>query len=236
MQVLLARGTKNQTLQTMRVVGIFNGFPGFPQGADLVTNLAFYQAMTRLPEVDFFLARATDHGASGLSRATTSISEATGAQDPMNVESTATTLNKDQSSLTALNVHGLADLTSAYTLLMIVTGLSIFVFGVMLQRRREYVTMRAHGASGGHLRAVVVAEVSLVTLSGVASGLLVGVSTAQLLVRVLHPLFILRPSTALPAGRLAVAVALTLASGLACALVATAMALRQRPSEVLREA
>jgi hypothetical protein len=117
-QVLLARGTKQQTLRTFRVVGIFKKLPGFPQGTDVVTNLSTYVAATGLKQADFFLARATDPSHAGLAKLATALRAGPGAADPLNVETSATALNKDQSSLTALNVHGLLDLNSLYTLLM----------------------------------------------------------------------------------------------------------------------
>ena len=39
-EVLLALGTKQRDLESFRVVGLFERFPGFPQGTNLVANLA----------------------------------------------------------------------------------------------------------------------------------------------------------------------------------------------------
>ncbi len=68
-----------------------------------------------------------------------------GARDRLSVDTTETTFNKDQSSLTALNVRGLVDLDSFYTLAISAAVVAMFVFGLMLQRRREYVVLRAQG-------------------------------------------------------------------------------------------
>ncbi len=54
-------------------------------------------------------------------------------------------LARDQSSLAALKVAGLADLDSGFALAMAVIAIAIFVFGLLLQRRREYVTLRGPG-------------------------------------------------------------------------------------------
>ena len=72
-QVLLARGTKKETKQTFHVVGLFERFPGFPQGTNLVANLGCYEAATGSKRADFFLARATDDSHAGLARAVTSL-------------------------------------------------------------------------------------------------------------------------------------------------------------------
>jgi putative ABC transport system permease protein len=234
-EVLLARGTKNQTLKKFHVVGLFKNFPGFPQGTNLVANLAYYQAATRLTRADFFLVRTADHSHAGHDRVAAALRSGPGRHDPITIESTETALDKDQSSLTALNVHGLIDLDSLYTMLMSAACLAIFVFGLLLQRRREYVTLLAHGMETRQLRALVLGEAALVAICGLLSGVLVGTVMAQLFVHILRPLFLLDPHVAFPAGRIALLAVLPMAAALASALTATSMLRRMRPTELLRE-
>ncbi len=234
-EVLLARGTKNQALRKFHVVGLFERFPGFPQGTNLVANLAYYQSATHLTRADFFLARTADHTRAGLTRAVAALRSGPGRDDPITVESTATALNKDQSSLTALNVHGLVDLDSVYTLLMSAACMTIFVFGLMLQRRREYVTLLAQGMEGRRLRALVLGEAGIVAICGLAAGLVVGTVMAHLLVHILRPLFILEPGVTFATRRVALLAILPMVATLAAALAATAMLRRMRPTELLRD-
>jgi putative ABC transport system permease protein len=234
-QVLLARGTKKETKQTFHVVGLFERFPGFPQGTNLVANLGYYEKTTGSKRTDFFLARAADHSDAGLARAVTSIEAGPGKQAPLNIDSTETALDKDQSSLTALNVHGLVDLDSLYTLLMSAAGIAIFVFGMMLQRRREYVAQLAQGMQSREIRALVLGEAALVAACGLTAGLLVGTGMGYLLVHILRPLFILDPSVTFPAGKIVTLAVLVLAATLASALSATVILRRLRPTEILRE-
>ncbi|HYM57223.1 MAG TPA: FtsX-like permease family protein [Solirubrobacteraceae bacterium] len=235
-RVLLARGTKSQTLKPFRVVGLFERLPGFPQGTDLVVNLSRYAAATGSRRADFFLARAADGSHAGLARAVGALRSGPGRGDPLNIDTRETALDKDQSSLTALNVHGLVDLDSLYTLLMSAAAIAIFVFGLMLQRRREYVTLRAQGLQTRELHALVLGEAALVAVCGLTAGALVGTGMAYLLVHILRPLFILDPSVTFPGGEIAMFAALALAATLASALTATAILRRLRPTEVLREA
>jgi putative ABC transport system permease protein len=234
-QVLLARGTKKQTLKTFQVVGLFDNFPGFPQGTNLVANLGYYQAATGSRRADFFLAETTDGSSAGLARAVAALRSGPGNQDPLKIDSTETALDKDRSSLTALNVHGLVDLDSLFTLLMAATAIAIFVFGLMLQRRREYVTLLAQGMQTRELQALVLAEVALVAVCGLAAGILVGTGMAYLLVHVLRPLFILDPSVTFAPARIATLSLLSVAAALAAALAATAILRHLKPSELLRE-
>jgi putative ABC transport system permease protein len=234
-RVLLARGTKRQKLAPFRVVGLFKRFPGFPEGTNLVANLRSYEAATGLRRADFFLARTTDSSHEGLARAIAGIRAGPAARDRLNVESTETALDKDQSSLTAVNFHGLVDLDSFFALLMSATCIAIFVFGLMLQRRREYVTLRAQGVQSRELHALVLGEAGLVAGLGLAAGLLVGTGMGYLLMHVLRPLFILDPGATFPTGDVLTLAGIVGAATLASALIATALLRGLRPTEVLRE-
>jgi putative ABC transport system permease protein len=234
-KVLLARGTKHQTQRSFQVAGQFERFPGFPQGTNIVANLSYYEHATGTRAVNFFLVRASGHGHADLAQATAAIQAGPGKADPLRIDSTETALDKDQSSLTALNVNGLLDLDSLFTLLMSVAAVGILVFGLMLQRRREYVTLLAQGMLAGELRTLVLAEVALVAVSGVAVGLLVGTGMGYLLVHVLRPLFILDPGMTFPVGSVAVVAGLAVAAAVASAFLAAALLRRLSPTELLRE-
>lgn len=234
-RVLLARGTKRQKLAELRVVGLFKRFPGFPEGVGLVANLRGYTALTRSPRADFFLAGTSDRGRPALDRAVAALRSGPGSRDQIEIETTRTALDKDQSSLTALNVHGLVDLDVLYTLLMSAAAVAIFVFGLMLQRRREYVTLRAQGMHPGELRALVLGEAAVVAVCGLVSGIAVGTGMAYLLVHVLRPLFVLDPVEVLPVADVATLATLALAATAASALTGTAILRRLKPMELLRE-
>lgn len=235
-QVLLARGTKRQRLERFRVAGLFERFPGFPQGTTLVANLATVAAATRSERVDFFLGKAADGGDAGPARAAAALRAGPGRTAPLNIDTRATALDKDQSSLTALNVRGLVGLDTVYTLLMTAGVIAIFVFGLMLERRREYVVLRAQGMRTAELRALVLGEAALVAAAGVAAGVAVGAGMAALLVGVLRPLFVLDPAVALPGAEIAVRAGLAGVATLVTALAATALLRRYEPAELLREA
>jgi putative ABC transport system permease protein len=229
-RVLLARGTNRQKLAPFHVVGLFERFPGFPEGTNLVARLDYYGSETRQRRADFFLARATE-----LAGAVAAIRAGPGRRDPLNIETTETALDKDQSSLTAINFQGLVDLNSFFTLLMCAAGIAIFIFGLMLQRRREYVTLLAQGIQKGELQALVIGEAALVAVCGLAAGIAVGTGMAYLLMHVLRGLFILDPAMTFPAGDVGVLVALVLAATLVSALIAIVLLRRLRPTEILRE-
>jgi ABC-type lipoprotein release transport system permease subunit len=234
-KILLARGTPQQSLQPFVVAGRFTRFPGFPFGVDVVMNLATYQSHTHLTDADFFLLKAQDGGPVGLTRAEAALREGPGRRDPVTIESTSTALNKDQSSLTALDIHGLVDLDTFFTTTMSAAALALFVFGLLLHRRREYLTLRALGMAGRTLFALVLAEGVVVVACGLLTGLPVGIGMGYLFVHILRPLFILAPVAVVPLGGVAVVALLPALAALACAAAALVTLRRLRITEVLRE-
>jgi hypothetical protein len=70
-------------------------------------------------------------------RAAAALQAGPGGEDPLVIATTRTALDKDQSSLTALDINGLVDLNLLATLLMSVACVGLFVFGLLLARRRS---------------------------------------------------------------------------------------------------
>ena len=112
---------------------------------------------------------------------------------------------------------------------------AIFVFGLMLQRRREYIVLRAQGLPSRGLQALVLGEASFVGISGLLAGTVVGAGLGLLLVDILKPLFILPPVAVAPLGAAALLAGLVIAATLLSTLAALSILRRLSPSEVLRE-
>jgi putative ABC transport system permease protein len=234
-QVLFARGTQQQKLSEMKVIGVFLRLPGFPEGVDVVVNIQREMELIPSTNATFFLAQTADPSDATLDRVVAGLQEGPGAADALQIDTRATALDKDQSSLAALNIRGLLTLDSAYALAMAATAITIFVFGLLLQRRREYVTLRAQGMRIGKIRSLLITESSFVVIIGAAVGVLVGGVMAYFLVNVLQPLFVLSPEVVLPRSDIAVLAALVLAVSVAASLAATTLIRRLPPGELLRD-
>ncbi len=234
-EVILALGTERETRQSFRVVGSFGRFPGTPEGANLVVDLGRYQEATGLRRTDFFLAEADDDGHAGLARATAALRSEAGADSPIHIDSSESALDKDRSSLTALNVSGLVGLGSSFTALMSAAAVAIFVFGLIVQRRREYVTLRALGLRMRGLQILVLTEAGIVAVCGLVAGILVGSGVAVLTIQVLRAMFILSPAMTFPAGRVVLLAALVTAATVVAGLAGAEVLRRLEPTEILRE-
>jgi putative ABC transport system permease protein len=235
LEVLFEQGTDVQVLATMHVAGLFERLPAFPDGADAMVDLAYYQQLVPSAVPDFFLARTGDGRTSTLEGAVAGMSTDLGAGGQLAVETRETALDKDQSSLAALNIHGLLTLDSGYGLAMAIVAIGIFVFGLLLQRRREYVTMRAQGLQSSEIRALIVAETGTVTVTACLIGIVVGVGMAFLLVRVLRPLFVLTPRLLFAPGDVLLLVLLVVVATLVSSVAASGLVGRLKPTELLRD-
>jgi putative ABC transport system permease protein len=234
-QVLFARATKNQKLTEMKVIGLFERLPGFPDGVDVLVNIQRQMQLIPSTDATFFLATLNDSSTATLDRAVDELRSGPGATDALQIDTRAAALDKDQSSLAALNIRGLLALDYAYALAMAATAITIFVFGLLLQRRREYVSLRAQGMRIGKLRSLLVTESVGAVVIGAGVGALVGIAMAYFLVTVLRPLFVLRPEVVIPQIDIAVLAALVLAVSVIASLAATTLIRRLPPGELLRD-
>jgi len=229
------RTTGKPVLEQFHAVAIFQNFPGFPQGVDLVANLAFYQRTVHVTAPGTFLIR-TDGTDSGTAAVATAVRRLGTPAAPVAVETTAKAYNLDQSSLSSLNVSGLGRLEGLYTVLMSALGVAIFVFGLLLQRAKEHVTMRALGLRMVHLQGLVLGEAGFVALVSLVIGGVVGTAMAMMFVQILRPLFVIQPAgIAVPGGTLALLAALVLVVTGLSSVVAGASLRRLRLVEILRE-
>jgi putative ABC transport system permease protein len=234
-QVLFARATQEQKLSEMKVLGLFQRLPGFPEGVEVLANIKRQMQLIPSTNATFFLAQTIDPSDATLDRVVTGLQDGPGSADALQIDTRASALDKDQSSLAALNIRGLLTLDSAYALAMAATAITIFVFGLLLQRRREYVTLRAQGMRIGKIRSLLITESVGVVVVGAVVGTLVGVAMAYFLVTVLRPLFVLRPEVVIPRSDIAVLAALVLAVSVIASLAATTLIRRLPPGELLRD-
>jgi putative ABC transport system permease protein len=233
--VLLVRATPDQRWVDVRVAGLFERLPGMPEGAEALVSIHKHTDAVPSKPPDFFLAAATGNDDAGLQRARSSIESGPAARDHLVIDTRESTLSRDQSSLSALNVAGLAGLDSAFALGMAVVAVVIFVFGLLLQRRREYVTLRAQGLEPRTIGGLIAAEAGTVALGGTIAGLVVGAGMGFYFVSILRPLFVLNPEYVLQPGLAIAPVALVAIATLVASVAGAVHVNRLDPTELLRD-
>ena len=234
-KVMYGRGNEEQIRKPAKILGLFTRFPGAPKETDIVADLGYYQQVTRLDGADYYLASTVDRSVSGLDHVVESLAALPGFGRNFEVQTATVALDKDQSSLTGLNVRGLLTLNSFFTFLMATTATAMFVFGLLLQRRREYVTLRAQGLESREIRQLVLAEAGISAVLGTAIGLVVGVALASQFVHVLRPIFTLPPVLQIPTSELAILAGLVLGATALSSAAAAILIGRLKPTELLRD-
>ena len=81
----------------------------------------------------------------------------------------------------------MTDLNAIFALGMAVVAIAVFVFGLLLSRRREYITLRAQGMGPQTIRLLIGAEAATVAAAGALAGLAVGALMGFYFVSVLRP-------------------------------------------------
>ncbi len=232
LQVVLARATEAQVEIPFHVTALFERLPGFPEGADAVMSISRHTAAVPTKHPDFFLAVTTQSDNAALRTAVAGLREKVGG---VHIDTRASSLASDQSSLAALNIAGLVKLDSTFSLAMAVVTIAIFVFGLLLARRREYVTLRAQGLEPFVVRRLILLEATTVAVVGALTGVGVGVVMGAYFVQVLRPLFVLNPAYSVPIGSVATVVSLVLLAALVSATAASRLVNGLKPTELLRD-
>ena len=235
LDVILVRSTSQQVNVPLHIAGLFERLPGFPEGADALMSIKEHTAKVPTKAPDFFLAATRGTDDPSLRTAVDALNQGPGTVDHLQIDTRLTTLARDQSSLAALNIAGLVDLDSTFSLAMAVVTIAIFVFGLLLSRRREYVTLRAQGLEPRSIRTLITAEAGTVAITGSIAGIVVGAAMGFYFVTVLRPLFVLSPNYSLPIAALATPVALVLAATIIAAIVGSRLVNRLEPTELLRD-
>lgn len=180
----------------LKVVGFVKYFPTSSQDSDFIINRTAMAAARPTLRNDIYLVK-TSAGADNLAPISEAIRVAMPVGTVARIEDLGTVAKVDTSSLTSLNVTGLGGIERWYSYVFAAGALLIFVFTLMAQRRKEYSTMRALGASLNQLRRMLAVQAAAVTLIGMSVGVAVGTVMAFVLVKLLGVIFIIPASTAI---------------------------------------
>lgn len=234
-QVLLEKGAANQVEIELIVKGFYQNLPGFPDGAHALINIATLEKNLPAVPISFYLGHTKSSTDEFINSTATRLRSGIGAQDAVAIETRLSALAKDQSSLASLNIDGLLRIDSFHSLAMGALVIVIFVFGLLLSRRREYVLLKAQGMSSREIRALIGAEVVTVTFAGSLIGIPVGLSMAYYFINVLRPLFVLTPAFTIPYSSLAIISGSIMIAAIVTTIAASGLVNRLKATELLRD-
>lgn len=228
---VLDRATGQFRITPFHVVGIVQEFPSAPKDSFMVTNLAYLQAAAHDGGPNVMLASAPQDPAAAAARVATAT-----LADGVSVRNIREQTQQTVSSITTVDLTGIARIESVFAVLLAAGAMGLFVGLGLAERRREFATMTALGVSLRQASAFLWSEAAIVLAAALALAAGLGWLLSKLLVAMLQHVFDPPPDTlAIPWRFLgALSGAAVVAGAVAIALVARGI--RRLPlGAILRE-
>ncbi|MDE3129725.1 MAG: FtsX-like permease family protein, partial [Acidobacteriota bacterium] len=227
---VLDHSTGRFRIVPFHVAGIVQEFPSAPRDSFMVANLPYLQAADHAGGPNVVFVKASDPSATARAVAAATSTDGTIVN---NIDEQA---QQTVSSITTVDLRGISQIEQAFTVVLAAAAMALFVALAVIERRREFATMAAVGATLRSIGAFVWSEAALVLIAGLLLAAGLGVLLALMLVAMLQHVFDPPPDhLAIPwtyLGELAGAALATTA----LAVAVTAARLRRLPlGRVLRE-
>jgi putative ABC transport system permease protein len=166
------------------VVGIVQEFPSAPKDSFMVANLAYLQGVTHDPGPNVVFVKA--HGdPAALAKRVAAATKADGAIVKNIRQQTAQTT----SSITSVDLTGISRIEEAFAIVLAAAAMALFVSVGLAERRHEFATMAAIGASLREVAAFLWSEAALVLAAGLALAALLGWLLSEMLIAMLQHVF-----------------------------------------------
>ena len=165
------------------VEGVVQEFPSAPRDSFMVANLAYLQAADGAGGANAVLAKAGNPAA-----AAAAVANATAADGTI-VKDITQQSQQTVSSITTVDLRGISHIEEAFTIALAAAAMALFVALVVIDRRHEFATMAAVGASLRNIGAFVWSEAALVLVAGLLLAAGLGVLLALMLVAMLQHVF-----------------------------------------------
>jgi putative ABC transport system permease protein len=213
------------------VVGAVQEFPSAPRDSFMVANLPYLRKADRAGGPNVVFASASENPATVASRVAAATKGFGVSVKDIRQQSVQTV-----SSITTIDLTGISRLEQAFAIVLAAAAMWLFVNLVVSERRHEFATMAALGASLRDIGAFVRAEAVAVLAAAVALAAALGWLLAQMLIAMLQHVFDPPPDhLAIPWGFLGLLALAAVAGALLAAAVA-ARSLRRLPlGAILRE-
>ena len=166
------------------VVGAVQEFPSAPKDSFMVTNLRYLEHATHDGGPNVVLARVHDDPTTVAAR----VAKATKA-DGTAVRNIRDQTQQTVSSITTVDLTGIAKIESVFVVLLAAAAMGLFVGLGLAERRHEFATMAALGVSLRHISAFLWSESALVLGAALLLASALGWLLARMLVAMLQHVF-----------------------------------------------
>jgi len=213
------------------IVGTVQEFPSAPRDSFMVTNLTYLSNADRAGGPNVVFAKTSEDAATVAAR----VAIATRAESVI-VKNIRQQAVQTASSITAVDLTGISHLEEAFAIVLAAAAMWLFVSLGVRERRHEFATMAAIGASLRDVGAFVRSEAGAVVSAAVIFAIFLGWLLAEMLVAMLQHVFDPPPDQlAVPWGFLGLLLLGAILGGV-LAIAAAAHWLRRLPlGAILRE-
>jgi putative ABC transport system permease protein len=180
---VLDRSTGRFNVVPFHVEGVVQEFPSAPRDSFMVANLSFLQAADHAGGPNVVFARSSDPGPTA-----TRVAHATAADGTI-VKSITDQTPQTVSSITTVDLRGISRIEEAFTIALAAAAMVLFVALAVIERRHEFATMAAVGATLRSISAFVWSEAALVLAAALLLAAGLGVALALMLVAMLQHVF-----------------------------------------------
>jgi putative ABC transport system permease protein len=181
---VLDHATGRFRVAPFHVVGIVQEFPSAPKDSFMVANLSYLRQVGHEPGPNVLFVRA--HGDPGvLAERVSSATRGLG----VTVKDIGRQRAQTVSSITTVSLRGISRIEEVFVLVLGAAAMTLFVAVAVSERRHEFATMAALGASLRRISAFVWSEAVIILLGSLALAGLLGWLLAEMLVAMLRHVF-----------------------------------------------
>jgi putative ABC transport system permease protein len=180
---VLDRATGQFHVVPFHVAGVVQEFPSAPRDSFMVANIGYLQAADHAGGPNVVFARSGNPGstANAVARAT--------AADGTLVKNITQQSQQTVSSITTVDLRGISNIEEAFTIALAAAAMALFVALAVIERRHEFATMAAVGATLRTIGAFVWSEAALVLVASLLLATGLGLLLALMLVAMLQHVF-----------------------------------------------
>ncbi len=165
------------------VVGVVQEFPSAPRDSFMVANLAYLEAADRAGGPNVVFAKAKNPVATAARIAAVTRTDGT------LVKNIADQSQQTVSSITTVDLRGIAKILEAFTIVLAGAATGLFIALAHIERRHEFATMAALGARLREIRSFVWSEAALMLVAAVVLAAGLGWLLSEMLIAMLEHVF-----------------------------------------------
>lgn len=180
---MLNRATGRFRTVPFHVAGIVQEFPSAPRDSFMVANLAYLTSVDQAGGPNLVFAKSSTPAATAERVTAASRSDGTVVK---NIDQQA---QQTVSSITTVDLRGISKIEEIFTIVLAAAAMGLFVVLAVVERRQEFATMAALGASLRLIRAFIWSEAALVVGAGLLLAIALGTLLALMLVAMLQHVF-----------------------------------------------